>query len=313
MKLNTIIVTFFVFVFFAACNFQILAQHCPFDGGMVVAIHLTDENGEPFTDAKNISLVQKNKQQGKKFIEKPFLPAKENLTKIYGERYLNVYGKYACDEDCKLYEAGIFIAHLTSDETFYKVEKGDKIYWEKKDFEIQISHSNGQIRRLDVGKDGIYTLCYGSSKWTDIVPLEITELKPPQISLEISPYETEGCFIFFDKPSIKDKAEFLKAVRNDMSRRRCLEDLAEIDFQTHSLVNFFINSGHCRYPFGLKYAAFEDALNKKYLFEISYIKPNGPCRASSRYELWLLVPKIPNDYEIESEITARENTEEVLE
>ncbi len=151
------------------------AQHCPFDGGMVVTIHLTDEKGEPFTGVTNIKLVQKDKKQGKNFISKTFLPTKENLLSVYGERNFNTYSKYACDEDCVIYGEGMYVAHLTSKDAFYEVGKGDDSVWEKKDFEIQITHSNNQIRKIDVAKDNIFSLCYSRSKWSDIVPIEITE------------------------------------------------------------------------------------------------------------------------------------------
>lgn len=162
----------FVLIFSASVAF---AQHCPFDGGMVVVIHLTDENGEAFTDAPNIKLVQKSKKQGKKLIEKSFLPTKENLINVYGENNFNTYSKYACDEDCNIFGEGMFVAQLRSDETFYEVGKGDDCIWKKKDFEIQITYSNDQVRRLDVAKDSIYSLCYHKSKWSDFVPVEITE------------------------------------------------------------------------------------------------------------------------------------------
>lgn len=158
----------------------VLAQHCPFDGGMAVAIHLTDENGEPFTDAANIELAEKSKKQSKKVGKKAFLPTKENLINIYGERNFNSYNEYACEKNCSIYGEGIFIAHLTSNEAFYETGKGDDSVWEKKDFEIQITNKNKEIRRIDVSKDSIFTLCYHKSKWSDIVPIEITAQNPRQ-------------------------------------------------------------------------------------------------------------------------------------
>lgn len=272
-----------------------VAQHCPFDGGMVVVIHLTDEKGEAFTDAENIKLVQKNKKQGENFIAKSFLPTKENLMKVYGERTFEVYSELACDEDCKIYGEGMFVAHLTMSEA-------------KKNFEIQITHGNGQIRKIDVDRDNIFSLCYNRSKWSDAVPMEINELRPLQKPLEISEYDGKDCFRYGlnDNTVIRNNAEFLKSVRNDMSRERCLKDLEKIDFDKHNLVNIEINSGYCRYPLGLKYNAYELPDFKRYIFEISYIKPIETCAALSRFPLRLLVPKIPVAYEITTKISAYE-------
>ncbi len=190
------------------------AQHCPFDGGMVIAIHLTDQNGEPFTDATNIKLVKKSKQHGKKVGRKTFLPAKENLIKIYGERNFNGYSEFACEEDCGIFGKGIFIAHLTSDEAFYKVGKDDDSVWEKKDFEIQITNKGKKIRRIDVSKDSIFTLCYHKSKWSDIVPIEITEQNPLRNSLEIGNYKENDCLDSRngERSVMKAETEFLKEI-----------------------------------------------------------------------------------------------------
>lgn len=172
---TTKFITPLIILFCVSFHIEAFAQHCPFDGGMVVVIHLTDEKGEPFTGVTNIKLVQKDKKQGKDFIKKPFLPTKENLINVYGENNFNAYSEYACDEDCNIYGEGMYAAHLRSDEAFYEVGKGDDSVREKRDFEIQITHKNNQIRQIDVAKDSIFTLCYHHSKWSDIVPISLTE------------------------------------------------------------------------------------------------------------------------------------------
>lgn len=75
-KLTNFFFTFFIVLLIFTFNFQVFAQHCLFDGGMVVVIHLTGKKGEDLNGVKNIKLVQKDKDQGKKNIEKTFLPTK---------------------------------------------------------------------------------------------------------------------------------------------------------------------------------------------------------------------------------------------
>lgn len=90
---------------------------------------------------------------------------------------METYSQYACDKDCNIYGEGMYAAHLRSNEVFYEVVNGDDSDWVKKDFEIQITNENNQVRRIDVAKDSVFTLCYNRSKWSDIVPIEISEVR----------------------------------------------------------------------------------------------------------------------------------------
>jgi hypothetical protein len=127
-------------------------------------------------------------------------------------------------------------------------------------------------------------------------------------TLETRPYEMKGCIrtIYNKQFVIKDNEAFLKAVRNDASRERCLEDLEKIDFSKHTLLGIEINSGYCRAPVGLEYQTLKDETKKQYVVEVSYTDPQGSgCRALSQYDLWLLVPKLPDNYEVKFEVKAK--------
>ncbi len=108
-----------------------------------------------------------------------------------------------------------------------------------------------------------------------------------------------------DKRAIFSNEEFLLAVRNDASRDRCLKDLEKIDFDKHTLLGININSGYCRVPSGLEVNAFRDDLGQEYLLSVSYLEPGGVCRHLSRYDVWVLVPKMPDGYYVNFETTAR--------
>jgi hypothetical protein len=133
------------------------------------------------------------------------------------------------------------------------------------------------------------------------------QISEPKV-LEIEQFDVKGCvqmFLIKDEKIIKSEAEFLNTIRRDASRERCLKDLAKIDFTKNDLVGIVINSGYCRYPLGLEYKATQNTDTQKVNVNISYLKPNGVCRAMSHYELWLLMPKIPNDYQVKFSVSAR--------
>ncbi|HEX8735483.1 MAG TPA: hypothetical protein VF721_09185 [Pyrinomonadaceae bacterium] len=127
-------------------------------------------------------------------------------------------------------------------------------------------------------------------------------------TLETRPIDLKGCIqtIFNTQFVIKDNETYLKTIRNDASREWCLKNLEKIDFSKHTLLGKSINSGYCRRPEGLEYKAVKDAAAKQYLLSISYDDTRGTvCRALSQYDLWLLVPKLPADYEVKFEVKAR--------
>lgn len=129
--------------------------------------------------------------------------------------------------------------------------------------------------------------------------------------LESRQYDAKDCLQMpaWKKDAVRNETEFLKRVRNDMSRERCLKELEKIDFEKNRLFGVNLNSGYCRNPLGLKFTATKDVENKAFVINISYIKPNGVCRALSSYDLWVVLPKPPSDYLVRYEITELENKE----
>lgn len=123
-------------------------------------------------------------------------------------------------------------------------------------------------------------------------------------NLETREIDLKGCIqtIFQKSFIIKDRETFLKTIRNDMSRERCLKDLEKIDFEKNSLLGIELNTGYCDAPLGLEAQAFKNEPEKQYLVKISYVEPRGSCRALSQYDLWLLVPKLPENYTVKFDV-----------
>ena len=125
--------------------------------------------------------------------------------------------------------------------------------------------------------------------------------------LETKDFEMKGCIQIYGKESfvIKTEAELLEQIRSDASRKYCLENLEKIDFKKNSLLGINLNTGYCRTPLGLEYQAVKNEDDKSFALNITYFDPRGAvCRALSEYDLWVLVPKLPDDYEVKFDVKA---------
>lgn len=118
--------------------------------------------------------------------------------------------------------------------------------------------------------------------------------------IETRPIDIKGCIK--DSPLgqfvIKDAESFQKAIRADGSRDWCRKNLESIDFTKQSLLGIALVTDYCRRPPGLAHQLIKDAATKKYLFDISYHTSPSVCRRMGHWEVWVVVPKIPDDYEI---------------
>jgi hypothetical protein len=118
--------------------------------------------------------------------------------------------------------------------------------------------------------------------------------------IETRPVDIKGCIK--DSRSgqfvIRDAESFQQAIRADGSRDWCLKNLESIDFAKHSLLGISLVTDYCDRPHGLAHQLLKDTATKKYLFDISYHTPQGVCRRMGYWDVWVVVPKIPDDYEV---------------
>jgi len=118
--------------------------------------------------------------------------------------------------------------------------------------------------------------------------------------IETRPIDIKGCIKnsrsgqFF----IKDAESFQQAIRADGTREWCRKNLESIDFTKHSLLGVALVTDYCRRPPGLAHQLIKDTATKKYLFDISYHTTPGVCRRMGVWDVWVVVPKIPDDYEV---------------
>ena len=130
-------------------------------------------------------------------------------------------------------------------------------------------------------------------------------------SLKVEQIDLKNCIQTYRQKSfvIKDETTFLKEIRSDMSREKCLKDLQKIDFEKHTLVGIELNTGYCREPLLDPVEVLNEKAEKQYLVKISFTEPREPCRALSQYDLWLLVPKLPADYTVKFEVKGKPSRE----
>lgn len=142
----------------------------------------------------------------------------------------------------------------------------------------------------------IYGSIFAQTQTAEIEPLKIREI------------DLKGCIqTIFDKQFIiTTETDYLKKIRNDAGRDYCLKNLEKIDFEKESLLGIEVNSGYCRRPIGLEFQVLKNNKLKEYQFSINYTDPKeSVCRALSQYDLWVLVPKITENYEVKFNVAPK--------
>ena len=125
--------------------------------------------------------------------------------------------------------------------------------------------------------------------------------------IETREVDLKGCVQMYRQKQfvISDKETYLQNIRRDAQKDVCLENAENLDFEKYLFLGIQINSGYCRTPHGLEYQTVRDNSKKQYILKISYTDPQGQvCRALSQYDLWVSVPKLPEDFEVSFEIKA---------
>lgn len=150
---------------------NLIAQHCPFDGGYLIAVHLVDKNDKPLS-AKKLTLFEINNPVASSctyaegLLQKSFLPTKQTVQTKYKD-----YWKNWLDIEYKnwiLFDSGYYAVGLNMSENSCMIKKDNDFVYRKREFEIQFSD-----QKIKVPADKIYALCTNAGKWTRIQPIEI--------------------------------------------------------------------------------------------------------------------------------------------
>ena len=130
-------------------------------------------------------------------------------------------------------------------------------------------------------------------------------------NLETREIDLKNCIqtYFRQEFIIQTREAFLKTIRSDAGRDFCLKNFESLDFDKNTLLGIELNSGYCRKPVGLKSQAVKVKAEKKIVLQITYAEPGVTCRAVSQYDLWVLVPKIPKNFQVKFEVKAESRSQ----
>lgn len=126
-------------------------------------------------------------------------------------------------------------------------------------------------------------------------------------TLQTRKYDLDRCLQIYGRELkiIGSKDDFLKSVNGSHKSKECLKKIENIDFKKEILVGSTVYSGYCQYPFGLKYQLIRSDRAKNFTVFVTYDDPYGrTCRALGMYDLWLAVPKPPENYEIKVQVAS---------
>lgn len=112
------------------------------------------------------------------------------------------------------------------------------------------------------------------------------------------------CSLLFGRTdhAVFQSGEELKELIAKYQGKECEAGISKIDFSKNTLLAVRFTSGRCHEPLGLTYKVYKDEASNKYRFEVRFAKTNQLCRALVFHEVWLRVPKLPDDAKIDFEV-----------
>lgn len=112
------------------------------------------------------------------------------------------------------------------------------------------------------------------------------------------------CSLLFGRTdhAVFRSGEELKELIAKYQGKECEAGISKIDFSKSTLLAVRFTSGRCHEPLDLTYKVYQDEASNKFRFEIRFAKTNQLCRALVFHEVWLQVPKLPNDATVDFDV-----------
>lgn len=112
------------------------------------------------------------------------------------------------------------------------------------------------------------------------------------------------CSLLFGRTdhAVFQNGEELKELIAKYQGKECEAGISKIDFSNSTLLAVRFTSGRCHEPLDLTYKVYKDEGSNRYRFEIRFAKTNQVCRALVYHEVWLQVPKLPDDAKVEFDV-----------
>lgn len=160
------------------CLKPLSAQHCPFDGGSIVVIKLTDSLGHPITSLKEPLLLTETANP----LADSCTYAAGQLSILFGSPLEKLVKKYSGSwedratrylEECSFNQPGYYVVVLNQAQHSCMVERNNQFNYFKRQFEIRQKKPEGNIPLTAVPADRIYSLCTSAGSWTRIQPINL--------------------------------------------------------------------------------------------------------------------------------------------
>lgn len=175
--MKRIINTVFFLICLSALSVNLFAQHCPFDGGRMIVVHLTDANDQPITSiSESLRLREIDNPNpdscsyANSLLSKPLL-SPFDVFKRYERQNTSEFIKHYC-ADCNYLGKGYYAIILNMAEATCMMKKDNDFNYRERKFEIEFAQ-NGIKKVAEVPKDRIYSLCTVAGKWSRIIPVNL--------------------------------------------------------------------------------------------------------------------------------------------
>ncbi len=154
------------------------AQHCPFDGGSIVVIKLTDSTGNIITRLNNSLFLTETQNpmadsctyaEGQ--LNLPFDSPEKNLVKKYEGAWEYRASRYL--EECTFRQPGYFVVVLNQAQRRCMVNRNNNFTFLDRHFEIRQKIHSGTKLLAAVPPDKIYPLCTANGEWARIKAIEL--------------------------------------------------------------------------------------------------------------------------------------------
>lgn len=168
---------FAAFIFSMILVGSAAGQHCPYDGGNMVVVHLTDANGEPvIISPGDLKLEEIDNPEPDACLYKPGMILQEMLSPIdvFTARYHysgTTFMKMC--EGCSFLGGGFYSAILGQGEMTCITQRSEQKYDARpRNFKAVYSR-HGVTAEAALKKENFFIMCTSAGKWSRFVPVEL--------------------------------------------------------------------------------------------------------------------------------------------
>jgi len=169
----------FPLLFAFSSPLYVQAQHCPFDGGVIVVIKLTGPDGRPVTNsAGRVFLAEQPNPKAdsctyaNELLQLPFDLPQKNLVEKYSGTWEERASLYL--KDCIFNQPGYFVVVLNQAQHRCMVSVNGNYRYDDRHFDIRrISDTENKLLGK-VPANRLYPLCTATGKWSRIEAIEIS-------------------------------------------------------------------------------------------------------------------------------------------